>query len=137
MNCLSENEEGLDLLTGYLAKTLDPVRAAELDCHVQECANCRALMRAWTRLDEFAVPEVSPDFDARLYARIAAEQASRTSGWRRWFWLPLAPVAAGLVAMVLYTHVRVPDSPQQTSRMEIEQMAQAVDDLDLLTPIDR
>ena len=137
MNCLSESEEGLNLLTDYLAKTLDPASAAELDCHIRECANCRGLMGAWTRLDDFAVPEVSPDFDARLYARIAAEQADRTSGWRRWFWLPLAPVAAGLVAMVLYTHVRVPDSPQQTSGMEIEQVAQAVDDLDLLTPIEK
>jgi anti-sigma factor RsiW len=137
MNCLSENEEGFALLTGYLVKTLDAVRAAELDRHIQECTNCRGLVSSWTRLDEFAVPEVSSNFDARLYARIAAEETRRANGWRRWFWVPIAPIAAAVVAVVLYMHIQVPDPPQQTSRLEIEQVAQAVDDLDLLTPLEK
>jgi Putative zinc-finger len=138
MICLSKHEQGADLLAGYLAKTLDAARMAELDRHIRECAECRGLASVWERLDEFAVPEVSPGFDARLYARIAREEA-RVWGWRRWLWPPVAPLAvAAAVAVVLF--LRVPGSPdaaQPATTADIEQVAQAVDDLDLLTPIDR
>jgi anti-sigma-K factor RskA len=138
MICLSENEQGADLLAGYLAKTLDADGMAELDRHIQECADCRALVSVWERLDEFAAPEVTPGFDARLYARIAAEEARRP-WWYRLLWPPIAPVAAAAVAaLVLYLHpLGTPNAPKQAINSEIEQVAQAVDDLDLLTPIDR
>jgi hypothetical protein len=142
MICLSKNEQGAELLAGYLSRTLDAPRMAELGRHIQECADCRGLASVWERLDEFAVPEVSPGFDARLYARIASEEA-RVSllSWRRWLWRPIAPLAAAaaVVALVLgFLHVPgTPHSAKQASKVEIEQVAQAVDDLDLLTPIDR
>ena len=140
MICLSKNEQGADLLAGYLAKTLDASRMAELARHIQECADCRGLATVWERLDEFAVPEVTPGFDARLYARIAREEA-RVLGWRRWLWRPIAPLAAAaaVVALVLgFMHVPGnPDAAKQASKAEIEQVAQAVDDMDLLVPIDR
>jgi anti-sigma factor RsiW len=144
MICLSKNEQGAELLAGYLAKTLDASRRAELDRHFQECADCRGLVSVWERLDEFAAPEVTPGFDARLYARIAAEEAKRFD-WRRWLLRPAAPLAAaaGVAALMLYlypvrTHpLGTPDASKQASNSEIEQVAQAVDDLDLLTPIDR
>jgi hypothetical protein len=116
MICLSKNEQGAELLAGYLAKTLDASRRAELDRHFQECADCRGLVSVWERLDEFAAPEVTPG--------------------------PLA-AAAGVAALMLYlypvrTHpLGTPDASKQASNSEIEQVAQAVDDLDLLTPIDR
>jgi len=47
----------------------------------------------WERLDEFAAPEVSPGFDARLYACIVAEEARRP-WWYRLLWPPIAPVVA-------------------------------------------
>ena len=80
MICLSKNEQGAELLAGYLAKTLDAARMAELDRHIRECSDCRGLATVWERLDEFAVPEVTPGFDARLYARIAREEARRHPG---------------------------------------------------------
>ena len=111
-----------------------------------ECAECRGFAAVSERLDEFAAPEVSPGFDARLYARIAREEA-RVSlpSWRRWLWRPVAPLAAAaaVIALVLFLHVPgTPDaakqaSPTQSNKAEIEQVAQAVDDLDLLIPIDR
>jgi hypothetical protein len=103
-----------------------------------ECADCRGIAAVWERLDEFAAPEVTPGFDARLYARIAAENARRP-WWYRLLWPPVAPVAAAVVAaLVLFLHVPgKPDAAKQASKSEIEQVAQAVDDLDLLTPIDR
>lgn len=138
MICLSKNEQGADLLAGYLAKTLDGARMAELDRHIRECADCRGLATVWERLDEFAAPEVTPGFDARLYARMAAGETRRAAWWRRWLWRPVAPlaVAAALMALALFVHVPgTPDAPKQTNKTEIEQVAQALDDMDLLIPI--
>ena len=103
-----------------------------------ECPDCQDLASLWKKLDEFPAPEVSPDFDARLYARIAKEEALRP-WWLRWLWPPVAPLAAAsVVAVVLFLHVPgKPDAPKQSNGPDIEQVAQAVDDLDLLTPIDR
>lgn len=103
-----------------------------------ECADCRGFAAVWKQLDEFAAPEVTPGFDVRLYARIAAENARRP-WWYRLLWPPIAPVAvAAVAALVLFLHVPgAPDAAKQASKAEIEQVAQAVDDLDLLTPIDR
>jgi len=137
MNCLSKNEQGAELLTGYLAKTLDAAGMTELEAHFQECGECRGLVTVWERLDEFSAPEVSPGFDARLYARIAVQTALRP-WWRRLLERPAVPlVAAGaLVALALFVQIpRTPDAPTQPSKTEIEQVVQAVDDLDLLTPI--
>ena len=138
MICLSKHEQGAELLAGYLAKTLDAPRMAEIDQHMRECAECRGLASVWERLDEFAVPEVSPGFDARLYARIAREEARRP-WWFRLLWPPVAPLAAAsAVAVVLFMHAPgKPDAVKQSSGTDIEQVAQAVEDLDLLTPIDR
>jgi anti-sigma-K factor RskA len=141
MICLSRNEQGAELLASYLAKTLDAARTAELDRHIQECADCRGLVTVWERLDEFTVPEVTPGFDARLHARIAAEETRRV-WWRRLLWRPVAPLAAAgaaLVALALYVHpLGNPAAPKQESlkqvnNAEIEQVAQALDDLDLLS----
>ena len=103
-----------------------------------ECADCRGLASVWERLDEFAVPEVSPDFDARLYARIAAEE-SRRPWWYRLVWPPIAPaIAIAVAALILFVNVRVsPDAAKQANKTDIEQVAQAVDDLDLLIPLDK
>ena len=136
MICLSRNEQGADLLTGYLAKTLDAAGMAELDRHVQECSDCRGLVSVWERLDEFAVPEVTPGFDQRLYERIAAGETGRSSWWRRLLWRPVVPLAAAaaVAALALYLHpLGTPNATKQASNSEIEQVAQAVDDLDLLS----
>ena len=46
--------------------------------------------------------------------------------------------AAAVAAVVLFVHVPgSPDAAKQASKAEIEQVAQAVDDLDLLIPIDK
>ena len=140
MICLSKHEQGAELLASYLAKTLDAGRRAELDLHFPECADCRGLVTAWERLDEFAAPEVTPGFDARLYARIGSEETRRASWFRRLLWRPAVPLAAAaaLAALVLYIHPSgSPDGPKPANTAEIEQLAQAVDDLDLLIPIDR
>ena len=145
MICLSRNEQGAELLAGYLAGTLDAAGRAELDRHFEQCPDCRGLLSVWERLDEFAAPEVTPGFDARLYARISAEERHPSSWWRRLLWRPVVPLTAAgaLVALALLLVPRpgIPNVAKQTSptqsNAEIEQVAQALDDLDLLTPIDR
>src|SRR5678815_527052 len=136
MICLNKNEQGAELLTGYLAKTLDAAGMAEVDRHIQDCAECRGLVSVWEKLDEFAAPEVTAGFDARLYARIAAEDAHQP-WWRRLLWRPAVPlVAAGaLLGLGLLMVPGTPDAAKQANQMDIEQVAQAVDDMDLLTPI--
>ena len=136
MICLNKNEQGAELLTGYLAKTLDAAEMAEVDRHIQACAECRGLASVWEKLDEFAAPEVRADFDARLYARIA-EEDSPQPWWRRLLWRPAVPlVAAGaLVGLGLLIAPGSHDAAKPANQMDIEQVAQAVDDMDLLTPI--
>src|SRR5579872_1749025 len=101
-----------------------------------ECAACGGFAAVEERLDEFAAPEVTPGFDARLYARIAEEEARRP-WWLRLLWPPVAPLAAAsVIAVALFMYPGKPVVQKQSSKAEIEQVAQAVDDLDLLTPID-
>ena len=136
MICLTKNERGAELLTGYLAKTLDAAETAEVERHLQDCTDCRGLASVWEKLDEFAAPEVRADFDARLYARIA-EEDSHQPWWRRLLWRPAVPlIAAGaLVGLGLLIAPRTHDAAKQANQLDIEQVAQAVDDMDLLTPI--
>ena len=122
MICLSKHEQGAELLAGYLAKTLDAARMAELDRHIRECSDCRGLATVWERLDEFAVPEVTPGFRR---AAVCAHREGRGAGilgmasWRRWLWRPIAPLAAAaaaVAAVVLFLHVPGnPDAAKQAS----------------------
>ncbi|HEV2199381.1 MAG TPA: hypothetical protein VGR73_06150 [Bryobacteraceae bacterium] len=153
MICLSKNKRDTAILLEYCAGTLDIERAGALENHARECAECRALIAAqtkvWRALGELAVPEVSPDFDARLYARIAREGAA--SPWRRWWpslrawsWKPVlagiaaaAVVAVGLSLYLPALHMpKSQDSFQQLrpDSVDVEQVEVTLEDLDMLTP---
>jgi anti-sigma-K factor RskA len=160
MICLNKNERDTAILLDYCAGKLDAERTGAIEDHARECAECRALiaaqMNVWRALGELAVPEVSPDFDARLYARIAQEEAasswrawlrSLTAGWRSlgvWSWKPvLAGVAAGAVVAVglsLYMPIlHVPQSRDSSLQfrpdsVDVEQVEVTLEDLDMLTP---
>src|ERR1700689_1574894 len=128
MICIKDNQQGAEILTDYCAGRLDPARASEFGTHLQECAECRKLTEAqtevWEMLDVALKPiEVSPDFDTRLYARIAQER--REPAWRRgWregtsqifrpaaprpLWKPVASLAA-VAAVVFLAVMRMPYS---------------------------
>jgi anti-sigma factor RsiW len=156
MECLHNNKQGAEILTEHLAGTLDPARQAELERHSKDCPDCRRLLEVWDHLDDFQAPALSEDFDHRLYARIANE--ARMPWWRRmWLptaslwrplWRPVLPLAAACAVLVLALLVRNPDSDdtvksdsvkqariEQTGSPEIEQVVQALDDLELLSPV--
>jgi anti-sigma factor RsiW len=123
MDCIKNNKQSAEILMDYCAGTADPALAAEIDAHAKTCAECRSLLEAqsavWEMLDAWTPVEVSRDFDSRLYARIAGEQAG--PAWRRWWsrltapatphawWKPMVSlaVAGAIVSMALL--VRMPE----------------------------
>jgi anti-sigma factor RsiW len=141
MICLSANKQGADILLGYLGGTLDPAQRAEVERHAEQCAECRGLLAVSTQLDEWAAPPISSNFDARLYARIAEE--ANQPWWRRLLWRPSVPVAAAAFAVVVLALFIAGPGTQETAIQvhpgngsEIEQVDQALEDLELLMPLD-
>jgi hypothetical protein len=138
MKCPLEFDRSSELIVGYGARTLDPEAAAAFERHLHSCAVCCKLVAAqkavWAALDDVEWRElpVSPDFDRRLFQRI--EDAENRS-W--WLWRALVPVTACLALATLLL-LRQPDSartpqiqpPQPV--VQIEQVKQALDDMDLL-----
>ena len=143
MICFTDNPQSAELLTDYCAGTLDAQRAGEIDAHLQKCPKCNALAQAqrtvWEALDSWRPVEVSPSFDAELYARIGA--AAGQPWWKRGLWRPLLPLAAAGVALALAMMVWIPrriapaDSPVRVERIDVQQVEQALDDMDLLSPV--
>jgi anti-sigma factor RsiW len=148
MTCLQNDPQGAEILMDYCAGTLDAALSAQLEAHFRDCAACNqaaeAQRKVWQALDEWKPEEVSSDFDERLYARIAAEGGERW--WRPSLRKPLVPaiaVAAMLILALLprSPHARVPPpspAPQVVvsgQRIDLRQVEQALDDMDMLTPV--
>jgi anti-sigma factor RsiW len=140
MMCPTKEKQSAEILLEYCAGTLDPDRALEFEKHAAECAECGrqvASQRAlWQTLDQWTPAEISPDFDARLYARIAREEAAPL--WKKWFvrgWKPALVTAAAGAALVIGLFVRQPQPPSRTDMVDIDQVEHALEDLDMLTPL--
>jgi anti-sigma factor RsiW len=134
MTCLRDNHQGAELLIGYLEGSLPEADRRVLDGHAAECSECRELLAVQAMLDE-PVPAVSADFDAKLYARIAADEARRP--WWKLSWKVLAP-AVGVMAMLavaVFVQQPVAPSPEQPIvSQDVQQLEQALEDLELLMP---
>ena len=146
--------KSVEILLDYCAGTLESARAAEFAKHIEVCDGCRRVVEAqrgvWGALDGWKPVEVSPEFDARLYARIAQEPAAPQ--WRRWLreifrpavpyplWKPAVPLAAACAALAVGFLVHTPN-PGDTSKqiraekVDIEQVERTLEDLDMLTPL--
>jgi anti-sigma factor RsiW len=140
MTCPTTNKQSTEILLEYCAGTLDPDRTLEFEKHAAECAECGrqvASQRAlWQTLDQWTPAEISPDFDARLYARIAREEAAPL--WKKWFvrgWKPALVTAVAGAAIVIALFVRQPQPPLRTDTVDIDQVEHALEDLDMLTPL--
>jgi anti-sigma factor RsiW len=124
MDCIKNNKRGVEILTDYCAGILDPQIAFEIDIHIAQCAECRRMVEAqrtvWEMLDAWTPLEVSPNFDARLYARIAEERAE--PAWRRLLdrvlrpatpyslWKPAVSLAAAGAMVALALVVGIPEN---------------------------
>jgi anti-sigma factor RsiW len=81
MNC----ERFETRLIAYMDGRATDAERGEVELHLVACSECRARVeefrRLWSVLDETPAHEVSPAFDARLRARIAAEPRASLLGW--------------------------------------------------------
>jgi anti-sigma factor RsiW len=140
MDCITKDERGTEILLDYCTGSLEAARTVEVDRHVQVCADCRKLVAeqraVFQAMDSWTLPEVSAGFDNRLYARISVERRSFSSIFRSWWKpaIPLALAAAALsVLLVVKTSAPVANHPGM-EKAELEQVEQALDDMDMLAP---
>jgi len=107
MDCRKMNSRLADML-------LDPHSAsAELQRHAEDCPNCAqelAELRATMALmDQWALPEANPFFDAKLLARLRTEQQAPPAGFlerlkARFLYgsrLRMQPLLAGALGLVV------------------------------------
>ena len=155
MECITNNRDRAEVLIEYCSGMLDELRVREIDAHIAGCAQCRAIVGAqselWKTLDGFAAPEVSSNFDAKLFARITEENAA--PAWKRWgkrifepavpvaIWKPAVSFAVACAVIAVGLVMRTPAVPESSHpqvrvehSVDIEQVADALDDLELLIP---
>lgn len=134
MTCLRDNQRGADLLIGYLEGTLPEVELRDLERHAAACEDCRGLLAVQAELgaelEGEETPQVSADFDAKLYARIAAERPWWNVSWK----LAMPAAAAAMVAVAVWVRQPEPAAEPVVSQ-EVQQLEQALDDLELLMPL--
>jgi anti-sigma factor RsiW len=147
MACSLNSDTAAALIVGYGARTLEPAVQGEFERHLESCASCREHVAhqqlVWAALDELPSAAVSPDFDQKLFQRIAAEE--RGCWWQRsfrsrWIWGPAAPVAVAGAILLATTLMKKPPQPAAAvppsqPEMRIEQVERALDDMDMLTAI--
>lgn len=152
MECFKKNKAA-EIAIDYCAGTLDDSQKRDFEQHMRDCAECSRAVEAqrevWAMLDRMGAPEVSADFDARLYARIAREDAA--PAWRRWMrrllhpavplavWKPAVSLAAACAVLAAGLLVRPPHAPDHSPQSRIEnvdldQVQTALDDIDVLMP---
>ena len=148
MDCLTKLANGEEILLDYASGSLAGAQRGELERHLEMCPACRELAAAqrelWQTLDAWEAPEPSPDFDARLRARLAA---APEAWWKAWFaWRPW-PAAAGATAAALLGLIlwrgggappsAVPEAPEPvwTEAVNVEVVEQTLEDLEILTPV--
>ncbi len=158
MKCLTENTKGADLLVGYLEGTLDQAERIEMESHAAACPDCRALLAVDEQLNAFPPPVIPEDFDERVLARIARdeekEQAVSAGSWWRSFAGAFHSRAIATMALVAVAAVAIwigqPGSSSSAGEdpapkmakadvpvdPEIEQLEQALQDLQLLMPME-
>jgi hypothetical protein len=117
MTCEKHSGRMADWTTDAALGRLLPAQEAELVAHVGECDACREAYRharevaaAVDRGVEALVSgKLSPYFATRLRARVAAERITPRSNWLVW-----APVAAGVLALLVLVAVLLSRSPNRT-----------------------
>jgi anti-sigma factor RsiW len=149
MGCSFKSGVAAELVIGYAAGTLDPATAADFEAHLQSCPSCRELaaqqQAVWSSLEDWKPIRVSPDFDQKLFRRIADDpQGARwrqllPSNWSLGSVLPMAAAAAVLFAAFLLkepAHFLAPSAESQPQPRIEQQVQRALDDMEMLTQID-
>lgn len=142
--CPLQADDSGAVLLDFAAGRLQGAAAALIEQHLAICDSCREFVQAqktiWAALDAWDSIEGSPNFDARLLARLEDERqpwwrslaTTPTSGWRT-----AASIAMAGVVIFAALLVRKPGPPvllhdQAALEAEVEQIDQALSDLDML-----
>ncbi len=140
-----------EIVEQIIAQSGRPVLTAELEAHVGACPPCAKVyleqQALWRQMDAWEVPEVSPGFDNRLFARIGRRVSEP---WAAFDWLMrfLQPLqlrfAVALACMLIIAtvvvdrgrHAVVPAVPfaatQLGDREDAQQVELALDDIQML-----
>jgi Putative zinc-finger len=89
-------------ILGYLDGRLKESERLDVEKHLAGCAACRLRVHEFSAvsglLDDLPLIEPSPEFDTRVYARVAAEPLPEASWWA---WLRVSPRIAFAASMLL------------------------------------
>lgn len=153
MNCPIQHPETTEILLDFCAGKLPADTAAQLQRHIDACADCREFSQrqsqVWSDLDAWEAGPVSASFDSRLYARIAEveqrpswkQRLAGRASWRPVMVAGLATAAVVIALVVPSPHrdsVAPPLTPVENSRadsIEPEQVEKTLEDLDMLNQL--
>ena len=130
-------------LLDYAAGRLSGQLRQPLQFHLQECPRCRQLVseqeQLWNALECWQPKPISPDFKARVLARLheSATASSWQRYWQNWKALLLKPamataVAAGLLLGILYLNVRKAPPPQPPQEVAVKSLSREIIDVEQL-----
>ncbi len=144
MNCPIRSQENREWLLDYSAGRLDRERTAMLERHIGTCPVCARFVEeqrvVWDALSQWESPELSADFNRRLYHKIDQVQPS---SWvervLRPLWRPMVPVAAACLLILAGVALHTPTaginpdtSHARVESVEPEQVERTLDDLQML-----
>ncbi len=146
MNCILKTHEQEELLLGYCTAALEPERARTYERHVQGCEECRTMLELQRLADEtmndWRAPEVSEEFDRKLFARIRVEEDAKRAWWQGlvpsgWGWKPAIPLALAALALTVFVWrgpeaLSVAQKSEGLKTDEIDQVERALDDMEAL-----
>ena len=151
MNCILNTQEQEELLLGYTAASLDTETARTYTRHLSSCEHCRDLVSLQKVVDQslsdWQMPELSRDFDRKLFAKIRLEKTPPKSLWQQWNpaqfltsfggWKPMLIVALATITFaVVLTRTQSGNKLVQQAETiqanEIEQVELALDDIEAL-----
>ncbi len=140
-----------EIIEQIIAQSGRPVLTSEVETHVGGCPVCAKVyleqQALWRQMDAWEVPEVSPGFDHRLFARIGRRVSEPWAAldWLMRFLQPMQPrFAVALACMLVIAtvvvdrgrHAAAPAVPmaatQATEREEVRQVDLALDDIQML-----
>jgi len=150
--------DSAEVLFAYVDGTLDEVQSDAIERHAAGCAACRNLIDGqrgvWETLDAWEAPELSPEFNRKMHAAVAAESAGGWRGWlaSKWAW-PTLLVPVSALALIVGTVVvtQMPREQELAPVVEVEhgavdqkagiendvkQIEKTLDDLDVLYTLD-
>jgi len=155
MTCPLQTDNA-DLLLDYCARALDQERKAQLEAHMEGCADCREMASAqaqvWSAMDLYDAEPISADFDRQLFDRI--DRTEHSTAWQRltrqvrdFFqlqpaWKPVLSVAAASAVVALFILVREESrqpAPQPTATFDVrdvEEAERALEDIEMLRQFD-